>query len=145
MSAPLRHCTLAILAALIVACGPLPTKQLAARIQEPPYPPMTVGSDAVSVLPDSEQTFRIIAQAIRGARFSIDLEMYELGRTDLRDLLIDAHQRGIKIRVIDDPTVDVTNVTTGQLRDAGIDVIDYPVRRQMIDHVKLLIVDSTTP
>src|SRR6202035_3275835 len=29
------------------------------------------------------------------------------------------------------------------LRTAGIDVVDYPVRKQMIDHVKLLVVDGS--
>jgi phosphatidylserine/phosphatidylglycerophosphate/cardiolipin synthase-like enzyme len=28
------------------------------------------------------------------------------------------------------------------LRTAGVDVVDYPIRRQMIDHVKLMVVDA---
>ena len=32
--------------------------------------------------------------------------------------------------------------TAASLRSAGIDVVDYPVRKEMIDHVKLLVVDA---
>ena len=43
---------------------------------------------------------------------------------------------------ITDPSVPASEVTAEHLRAAGVGVAAYPVRRQMIDHVKLLVVDG---
>jgi phosphatidylserine/phosphatidylglycerophosphate/cardiolipin synthase-like enzyme len=48
----------------------------------------------------------------------------------------------VAVTVIDDPSVPATAATAMQLRAAGVDAVDYPVRKQMIDHVKLLVVDG---
>ena len=96
----------------------------------------------MKVLPDSPSTFATLLADIDSARSVVDVEMYEFGRTDIRDALIRDHQRGIAVTVIDDPTVSVSARTRDQLRAAGVTVIDYPVRPKMIDHVKLLVVDQ---
>ena len=44
--------------------------------------------------------------------------------------------------VIDDPSELSSLATAASLRTAGIDVVDYPVRKEMIDHVKLLVIDA---
>jgi len=46
------------------------------------------------------------------------------------------------VTVIDDPSELSSVATAALLRAAGIDVVDYPVRKLMIDHVKLLVVDA---
>jgi phosphatidylserine/phosphatidylglycerophosphate/cardiolipin synthase-like enzyme len=107
-----------------------------------PSAAIAVGDDRLQVLPGGPATFRRIAAVITGAKHSVDIEMYEFGRSDLADALIAAHARGVAVTIIDDPTVDVTALTAARLRAAGVDVIDYPVRAQMIDHVKLLIADE---
>lgn len=68
--------------------------------------------------------------------------MYEFGRDDIAEALLDAHRRGVAVTLIVDPSVSVTRLTESRLRAAGLDVLDYPVRKLMIDHVKLLVVDS---
>lgn len=110
----------------------------------PVGPPVAVGADQVQVLRGSEATFAVIRDAILGARLSVEVEMYELGRDDIIAALIETHRRGIPVTVIDDPSVDVTVQSAVRLRDAGVAVDDYPVHSGMIDHVKLLVVDHLT-
>ena len=73
---------------------------------------------------------------------SVHVEIYEFGQRGLAAALIAARSRGVSVTVIDDPS-EVTSVATAALlRTAGVDVVDYPVRKLMIDHVKLLVVDA---
>lgn len=104
--------------------------------------PLTVGADTIRVLPRGSTAFPVIASLIATARSAVHVEMYEFGRRELANALIDAHRRGVDVTVIDDPSVDVTRATAAHLRAAGLDVLDYPVRKGMIDHVKLLVVDD---
>ena len=105
-------------------------------------PAVAVGADMVRVLPRGSTAFPVIAWLIASARETVHVEMYEFGRDDLAAALIAAHRRGVAVTVIDDPSVDVTRATATRLRAAGVDVLDYPVRQGMIDHVKLLVVDG---
>jgi len=136
-----RKGILAALAAVLTGCAslgaavPLPHQGFASAV-------LAAGPDTVCVLPDSPATFTTILAAINAARSEVDVEMYEFGRGDIRDALIADHQRGVRVTVIDDPTVSVTAQTRDQLRAAGVTVVDYPVRPMMIDHVKLMIVDG---
>lgn len=145
---------LALLATVAAACAPdscpasttLPGPSLALPSASG-YPsaaarPVTVGADTVQVLPRGRVAFPVIRALLAAARRSVDLEMYELARPDLVAALIDARRRGLRVTVIDDPSVEVTAATALELRAAGVDVVDYPVRAQMIDHVKLLVLDE---
>ena len=58
--------------------------------------------------------------------------------------LVRARRRGVSVTVIADPSVPATLATAAHLRAAGVAVTDYPVRRQMIDHVKLVVVDGAS-
>jgi cardiolipin synthase len=136
-----RTSLLAGLAALLTACAPAAT-----GLSPSPPPPIAgsvvVGGDRVTVLRGGEPTAAHLRELIDGARRSVAVEMYELGRPDLLAALIAAHRRGIAVEVIVDPSVDVSEASAARLRAAGVDVLEYPVRAMMIDHVKLLIVDS---
>jgi phosphatidylserine/phosphatidylglycerophosphate/cardiolipin synthase-like enzyme len=101
-----------------------------------------VGPDTVQVLPRGSTAFPVILSLIRGATRSVEAEMYEFGRDDIAEALLDAHARGLAVTLIVDPSVTVSRVVASRLRAAGLDVLDYPVRKQMIDHVKLLVVDG---
>lgn len=101
-----------------------------------------VGPDHLRLLTGGRPAFTVIRALIDGAQTRIGVEMYEFGRPDLAEALVAARRRGVTVTVIGDPSVDVTRVTADHLRAAGVEVIDYPVRKLMIDHVKLLIVDS---
>ncbi|TMC49066.1 MAG: phosphatidylserine/phosphatidylglycerophosphate/cardiolipin synthase family protein [Chloroflexi bacterium] len=144
----LRRLVCLALAPLVAACGPgVAASPLSAPANHrgpaaSPSAGIAVGDDRLQVLPGGIASFSLIAAVISGARRSVDVEMYEFGRRDLADALIAAHARGVAVTVIDDPTVDVTALTAARLRAAGIDVLDYPVRAQMIDHVKLLEADD---
>jgi cardiolipin synthase len=101
-----------------------------------------VGADTVQVLPRGSTAFPVILSLIRGATRSVEAEMYEFGRDDVAQALLNARDRGLAVTLIVDPSVAVTRLTAARLRAAGLDVVDYPVRKQMIDHVKLLVVDG---
>jgi phosphatidylserine/phosphatidylglycerophosphate/cardiolipin synthase-like enzyme len=135
------------LAALLTACGAGVTAATPAPAALPypatAGPPVRVAADTVRILPRGSTAFPVILSLIAGAVRSIDAEMYEFGRDDIAAALVDAHQRGVVVTVIVDPSVAVTRATTARLRAAGLDVLDYPVRKQMIDHVKLLVVDGS--
>src|SRR5258708_26529345 len=79
---------------------------------------------------------------INSAEARVDVELYEFDRPDLADALIGAHRRGVRVRVVEDPTVTVNAGTSARLRLAGTEVLIFPVQQRQIDHVKLLIVDS---
>lgn len=72
------------------------------------------------------------------------VEMYEFDRPDLESALLAARDRGADVRLIVDPTVDVSRQTAGRLAAAGLAVRFYPVddRAHQIDHVKLLWTDG---
>jgi cardiolipin synthase len=113
----------------------------------PPYPsapgaPVAVGADSVTVLPRGAVAFPVIARLLRQATRRVELEMYELQRADLLTALRAAHDRGVPVTVITDPTGAGSASASVHLRAAGLDVVDYPVRKLMIDHVKLLVVDD---
>jgi phosphatidylserine/phosphatidylglycerophosphate/cardiolipin synthase-like enzyme len=147
-----RHHAAAWLAAAIVpllaACGsdPSPAAAAAAGRSAPWYPSqpgpvVPLGRDTLRVLPRGSTAFPVILELIAGAHASVEVEMYEFGRGDLAAALVQARSRRVAVTVIDDPSVDVTRDTATRLRAAGVDVIDYPVRKGMIDHVKLIVVD----
>jgi phosphatidylserine/phosphatidylglycerophosphate/cardiolipin synthase-like enzyme len=100
-----------------------------------------VGADTVRILPRGSTAFPVIVQLIAQARSAVEAEMYEFGRDDIGGALLDARRRGVTVTVILDRSVAMTRATASRLRAGGIDVLDYPVRKQMIDHTKLLVVD----
>ena len=107
-----------------------------------PAPVVPVGADQVGLLRSGSATFARLALLIASARVSIHVEVYEFGQRGLAAGLVEAQSRGVAVTVIDDPSELSSVATASMLRTAGVDVVDYPVRRQMIDHVKLLVVDS---
>jgi phosphatidylserine/phosphatidylglycerophosphate/cardiolipin synthase-like enzyme len=107
-----------------------------------PAPVVSIGADQVALLRSGGATFARLALLIASAHVSIHVEVYEFGQPGLAAGLIAAQSRGVAVTVIDDPSELSSVATASMLRTAGVDVVDYPVRRQMIDHVKLLVVDS---
>jgi cardiolipin synthase A/B len=135
------------LAAALAACDP-GTAVLAAAAPPPapllpPAAAVRVGADDVTLLRSGAPTFERLNALIAAARVSVHVEVYEFGQALLVSALIAAHQRGVAVTVIDDPSELSSAVTAVRLREAGVDVVDYPVRKQMIDHVKLLVVDGS--
>jgi phosphatidylserine/phosphatidylglycerophosphate/cardiolipin synthase-like enzyme len=112
----------------------------------PAYPgaagPFGVGQDTVTVLPRGVTAFPEIRRLIGHATGSVEVEMYELQQRDILVDLVAAQHRGLRVTVITDPSVAVSAVSAQLLRADGVDTILYPIRKQMIDHVKLLVVDD---
>jgi cardiolipin synthase len=132
-------------AALVVGCAQIQASAVPAAAPAPllgPAPPVMVGADQVALLRSGPATFARLDTVINAARVSIHVEIYEFGRRGLAAALIAAKSRGVSVIVIDDPSEVSSVATAALLRTAGIDVVDYPVRKQMIDHVKLLVVDA---
>jgi phosphatidylserine/phosphatidylglycerophosphate/cardiolipin synthase-like enzyme len=96
----------------------------------------------VTLLRSGAATFARLRALIDGARLSIHVEIYEFGQRPLAVALVNARRRGVAVTVIDDPSELASVATAALLRAHGVDVVDYPVRSQMIDHVKLLVVDA---
>jgi cardiolipin synthase len=147
-SGALWRCACAALAAAVLVVGCAQIQASALRTPPPapllgPAPPVLVGADQVTLLRSGPATFARLESLINAARASIHVEIYEFGQRGLADALIDAHYRGVAVTVIDDPSELSSAAIAARLRTAGIDVVDYPVRKEMIDHVKLLVVDAS--
>lgn len=124
---------------LLVGCsGPAPrlgTLAMAAAVSGAPEP-VKLWQDA--------SIFRLVSDLIAHARRRVYVEMYELGRPDLVRALADERSGGAVVRVVTDPTVNVSRVSYDRLQRYGVDTRFYPVddTAHQIDHVKLLIADG---
>jgi phosphatidylserine/phosphatidylglycerophosphate/cardiolipin synthase-like enzyme len=80
-----------------------------------------------------------LAEAIDGAHVSVDAAMYDLNLWSIRDALIDAHQRGVAVRVV----VESDNRDRDEVQDlidAGIEVLGD--RREALMHDKFVVIDG---
>lgn len=80
-----------------------------------------------------------LAEAIETAHFNIDAAIYHLDLWSLRDALINAHQRGVTVRV----ATESNNLDEDEMQDlieAGIPVIGD--RRESLMHNKFVVIDS---
>lgn len=79
-----------------------------------------------------------LADAIDQARLSIDIAIYDLNLWSLRDALIEAHSRGVKVRVVtESDNIDTPEIQ--QLKEAGIPVLGD--RREGLMHNKFVLID----
>jgi phosphatidylserine/phosphatidylglycerophosphate/cardiolipin synthase-like enzyme len=88
--------------------------------------------------------FQLVGGLIGSAHTRVMVEMYELGRPDILRELGAATARGVRVRVITDPTVVASRRSAAILDTVGVLERVYPVDdgRHQIDHVKLLIADG---
>ena len=108
--------------------------------------PLTTRSSAAQAVQlwQDASIFSLVEDLIASARVRVMVEMYELGRADILGELGEAENRGVKVRVIIDPTVIGNRHSAAVLDSLGVPERVYPVddSRHQIDHVKLLIVDD---
>lgn len=79
-----------------------------------------------------------LADAIHQAQLSVDVATYDLDLWSIRDALIDAHRRGVEVRVV----VDSDNLERREveaLKEAGIPVLGD--RREGLMHNKFVVID----
>jgi len=91
----------------------------------------------------SSQSFRggpdkALAEAIREARVSVDVAVLQLNLWSIRDALLDAHKRGVRVRLVTDSDY-LDGKEIGQLIQAGIPVLGD--RREGLMHNKFAIID----
>lgn len=134
-----RLLCISCLAALLAGCDPTASIPTAAVTQAAPPE-----SDAISVYftdPQSERAGpdEVLAQAIAAAQTSVDMAMFNLSLPSIRDALLDAHRRGVAVRlVVDSETYN--DAVPERLRSAGIAVISD--RRQELMHNKFTVLDG---
>jgi phosphatidylserine/phosphatidylglycerophosphate/cardiolipin synthase-like enzyme len=81
-----------------------------------------------------------LAAAIEAARVSVDMAIYDLNLWSIRDALIEAHRRGVAVRVVTES--DNTDEQEIQdLKDAGIQVIGD--RHEGLMHNKFVVIDRS--
>ena len=134
---------LLLLALLAASCAPGRTPS-AVGLAVPAIPavPIITGADQLVPLPDGSSAFSAIIAELRHARRTIDLELYEFQRPDLAALILDAHDRGVAVTAIKDPSERSSRSIWAELEQGGVRVVAFPLERLSIDHVKLLIVDG---
>lgn len=82
---------------------------------------------------------RKIVDSIDAARQSVDVAIYELNLWSIRDALIDAHQRGVRVRVVaESDSFDYEEFA--DLKNAGIPVLGD--RREGLMHNKFMVIDG---
>src|SRR5260370_24086 len=138
---------LLLLARLAASCAPGRTPSpiglgVPAMPAMPAAAPIVTGPDQLVPLPDGPSAFSAIVAELGHASHSVDLELYELQRPDLASLLLGAHDRGVLVTAIEDPSERRSRPIWAELQQGGIRVVAFPVERLTIDHVKLLIVDG---
>jgi phosphatidylserine/phosphatidylglycerophosphate/cardiolipin synthase-like enzyme len=81
---------------------------------------------------------RFLAQAIDQARLSVDIAAYQLNLWSIRDALLDAHRRGVRVRLVtDSDNLDEDEVQ--ELIRAGVPVLGD--RREGLMHNKFVVID----
>jgi len=102
-------------------------------------------SRSVIVLPDD--TAKPIVEAIDGARESLRVKMFTFSDPTLIKVVIAAHQRGVKVRVMLNPArrsgEKENDDTLKVLTDAGVDVLDSNPAFD-VTHEKSMVVDGHT-
>ena len=138
---------LLLLALLAASCAPgrttiSTTSPVFTAVPSPLSKPIRAGNDVLVPLPDGPSAFTAIAELLRQAQRSIELELYEFQRLDLAAMLLDARDRGIVVTAIKDPSERSSKSIWAELEQGGVRVVAFPIERLTIDHVKLLIVDG---
>lgn len=105
--------------------------------------------------PDAaHEIFAQVEQTIKSAKTSIQVEMFNIDKKSIIDLLVSEARKGIQVQVIMDPPNEgwetSRKAAIETLRKGGVDVQIYPAAEAgspqakfgQLDHVKLLIVDG---
>lgn len=139
--------TLSLLAIVLLACACIPD----ANPQEPvPASPATTQSGWYSVYftdptNPTAPSYRggideALAEAIDQARVSVDMAIYDLNLWSIRDALINAHRRGVAVRLVTDSD-NMDEMEIQELKEAGIEVLGD--RRESLMHDKFVIIDRS--
>jgi hypothetical protein len=79
-----------------------------------------------------------LAKAIEAARVSVDMAVYDLNLWSIRDSLVDAHRRGLSVRVVTESD-NLDEPELQDLKNEGIQVLGD--RREGLMHNKFIVID----
>lgn len=135
-----------LLGVSLFARGPVPTADTPLPVIDAHVAavPPSFGDNRVEILTDGAMAAGRMRGLMTGAHSSIEAKIYEFDRADLADALVAALSRGVMVTLVEDPTVGVNAASAARLRQAGAEVLDFPVQQRQLDHVKLLTVDFGT-
>jgi phosphatidylserine/phosphatidylglycerophosphate/cardiolipin synthase-like enzyme len=87
---------------------------------------------------------QVLISWIKASVKTLDAAIYGLTNDDIADALIDAHRRGVRVRLVHDYSqAQEARDVTRKLQDAGIEVHVQKGSRGGILHNKFLVIDST--
>jgi phosphatidylserine/phosphatidylglycerophosphate/cardiolipin synthase-like enzyme len=81
-----------------------------------------------------------LAAAIDAARLSVDVAAYSLSLNSIRDALLRAHDRGVRVRMVMESD-NLDNSDPQKLVDAGIPILGD--RREALMHNKFIVIDNS--
>lgn len=81
---------------------------------------------------------KALADAIRLARVQVDIAAYQLNLWSIRDALLDAHQRGVRVRMVTESDY-IDEAEVQELLAAGLPVLGD--RREGLMHNKFVVID----
>jgi phosphatidylserine/phosphatidylglycerophosphate/cardiolipin synthase-like enzyme len=82
---------------------------------------------------------RVVA-AIGGAQSTVDIAAFEFNLQSVADALVAAHERGVRVRMVDDDEHTEDSEQMEQVREAGIPVVDD--QRSAFMHNKFVVIDG---
>jgi phosphatidylserine/phosphatidylglycerophosphate/cardiolipin synthase-like enzyme len=81
-----------------------------------------------------------LAQAIKEARLRVDAAFYHLNLWSIRDALIEAHDKGVVVRIVLESD-NLDEVEVQELKTAGIEILGD--RRESLMHNKFVVIDKS--
>jgi len=81
-----------------------------------------------------------LAAAIDSARLSVDVAIYSFSLNSIRDSLINAHKRGVQVRMVME-SENIERTDPQKLKDAGIPILGD--RREGLMHDKFVVIDNS--
>lgn len=80
-----------------------------------------------------------LAAAIDSARVSVDVAIYSLSLNSIRDALLNAHERGVEVRVVMESD-NLDRSDPQKIKDAGVPILGD--RREGLMHNKFVVIDK---
>ncbi len=108
---------------------------------EPRLVPPDSASRVAQTAP-GEEIRRLLSAAFRFARVRVWAEVYTLTDPDVLLALVSAHQRGVDVKVLLDPSQPYNRHSFDGLRSAGVPVRWYPVPPGTLLHAKIGLFDA---
>ena len=130
--------TLLIISLLVSACSEALLTEPAIETPETWYSvyfsdPQSTDAESFRNGPDEA-----LADAITAARLSVDVATYDLNLWNIRNALLNAHQRGVRVRLVAE-TDNLDNVEIQQLIAEGIPLVSD--RNSALMHNKFVVID----